>query len=83
MKDAIKKTIILVSLGIGGFTLINLNLKINITNKASQPDSEATDNDKYDEGLEFMERKKYEDAINSFVSISSDYSKINEVKMFF
>ena len=50
MEKIIKVALTLFSLGlvgIGGFTLINLDLRTEITNEAPEPDPEATDNANY------------------------------------
>lgn len=83
MEKIIKVALTLFSLGlvgIGGFTLINLDLRTEITNEAPEPDPEATDNANYNRGLESMKKKDYEHAISSFTAISNNYSKINEVQ---
>lgn len=83
MGKIIKVAVTLFSLGligIGGFTLINLDFRTEITNEAPKPDPEATDNTNYNNGLEAMKEKDYEHAISSFTAINSNYSKINEVQ---
>lgn len=66
----------------GGFTLFSMtyNNKTEVIQEAPKPDPEATDNKNYEKALTAMDNQNYEQAINYFVSISSNYSKIDNVQ---